>query len=133
MQLSKFTDYTFRALIYLAMHQEELCTVEQLATTLNVSEHHLKKVIHKLAKTDYVTSIKGRMGGLKLGVSPKEINLGKVLMITEENLNIVQCLNQECVCDFLSSECKLKAIVKDSLNKFIEEFSHYTLEDILPQ
>ena len=132
MQLSKFTDYTFRALIYLAMHQEELCTVEQLAMALNVSEHHLKKVIHKLAKTDYVTSIKGRMGGLKLGVAPKEINLGKVLMITEDNLNIVECLNKDCVCEFMNSECKLKNIVQSSLNKFIEEFANYTLEDILP-
>ena len=132
MQLSKFTDYTFRALIYLAIHQEELCTVEQLAITLNVSEHQLKKVIHKLAKTDYVTSIKGRMGGLKLGVSPREINLGKVLMITEDNLNIVECLNKDCVCEFMNSECKLKNIVQSSLNRFIEEFSNYTLEDILP-
>lgn len=132
MQLSKFTDYTFRALIYLAMHQEELCTVEQLASTLNVSEHHLKKVIHKLAKTDYVTSIKGRMGGLKLGVAPKEINLGQVLRITEDNLNIVECLNKECVCEFMNTECKLKNVVQRSLDKFIEEFSHYTLEDILP-
>lgn len=131
MQLSKFTDYTFRALIYLAMHQEELCTVEQLASTLNVSEHHLKKVIHKLAKTDYVTSIKGRMGGLKLGVAPKEINLGQVLRITEDNLNIVECLNKECVCEFMNTECKLKNVVQRSLDKFIEEFSHYTLEDIL--
>lgn len=132
MQLSKFTDYTFRALIYLAMHQEELCTVEQLASTLNVSEHHLKKVIHKLAKTDYVTSIKGRMGGLKLGVAPKEINLGQVLRITEDNLNIVECLNKECVCEFMDTECKLKNVVQRSLDKFIEEFSNYTLEDILP-
>lgn len=131
MQLSKFTDYTFRALIYLAMHQEELCTVEQLATTLNVSEHHLKKVIHKLAKTDYVTSIKGRMGGLKLGIAPKEINLGQVLRITEDNLNIVECFNKECVCEFMDTECKLKNVVKRSLDKFIEEFSNYTLEDIL--
>lgn len=131
MQLSKFTDYTFRALIYLAMHQEELCTVEQLASTLNVSEHHLKKVIHKLAKTDYVTSIKGRMGGLKLGVAPKEINLGQVLRITEDNLNIVECFNKECVCEFMNMECKLKNVVQRSLDKFIEEFSNYTLEDIL--
>lgn len=132
MQLSKFTDYTFRALIYLAMHQDELCTVEQLAVTLNVSEHHLKKIIHKLAKTDYVTSIKGRMGGLKLGLSPREINLGEVLRVTEDNLNIVECFSQEGVCQFMNTECKLKYIVQSSLDKFIEEFSNYTLEDILP-
>ena len=66
MQLSKFSDYSFRALIYLAKHSEKLCTVDELANELNTSEHHMKKVIHHLGKTDYIVSIKGRTGGLKL-------------------------------------------------------------------
>lgn len=131
MQLSKFTDYTFRVLIYMAKHQEELCTVEQLATKLEVSEHHLKKVIHRLAKTDYLISIKGRAGGLKLGLPPKQINLGEVLRITEDNLNIVTCLNGDDVCTFMNGECKFKSVVYASLEKFIEEFGKYTLQDIL--
>ena len=51
MQLSKFSDYSFRALIYLAHHSDELCTVDELAKALNTSEHHMKKVIHHLGKT----------------------------------------------------------------------------------
>ena len=43
MQLSKFSDYSFRALIYLAHHSDELCTVDELAKALNTSEHHMKK------------------------------------------------------------------------------------------
>ena len=78
MQLSKFSDYSFRALIYLAKHTDQLCTVEELATALNTSEHHMKKVIHQLAKTEYITSIKGRGGGLKLSKNPSDINLGEV-------------------------------------------------------
>lgn len=66
MQLSKFTDYAFRALIYLANNRDKLCTVEELAQELNASEHHIKKVIHKLAKTEYIISSKGRGGGLQL-------------------------------------------------------------------
>lgn len=131
MQLSKFTDYAFRVLIYMAKHEEELATVEGLAKTLDVSEHHLKKVIHKLAKTDYVISIKGRSGGLKLGLPPEQINLGDILRLTEENLNIVGCLNTEEVCGFMNGKCRLKGIINDSLEKFIEEFSKYTLKDIL--
>lgn len=131
MQLSKFTDYTFRVLIYMAKHQEQLLTVEQLATKLEVSEHHLKKVIHKLAKTDYLTSIKGRAGGLRLGVSPDQINLGEILRITEDNLNIVTCLSNNQICTFMDGECKLKSIVHASLEKFIEEFGNYTLSDLL--
>lgn len=131
MQLSKFTDYTFRTLIYLAVHQEELSTAQQLATVLNVSEHHLKKVIQKLAKTDYVIATKGRAGGLKLGMEPGEINLGDVLRITEDNLNIVECFSEQGVCQFMTNECKLKGIIHQSLERFIEEFSQYTLEDLL--
>lgn len=131
MQLSKFTDYTFRVLIYMATYQEELCTVEQLATKLEVSEHHLKKVIHKLAKTDYLISIKGRAGGLKLGLPPEEINLGEVLRITEDNLYIVECIKNEMNCNFIKKECKLKGIIQESLHQFIEVFSKYTLQDIL--
>lgn len=90
MQLSKFTDYAFRSLIYLAKNTDENATVDKLAENLDISIHHLKKVINKLAKTEYIVSIKGRNGGLKLGLPPSEINLGKVILITEENLSIVE-------------------------------------------
>ena len=131
MQLSKFSDYSFRALIYLAQHRDQLCTVEGLSMNLNTSEQHMKKVIHKLGKTPYVTSIKGRGGGLRLGCEPQEINLGEILKITEDNLNILECFNKSAGCPLLSSGCKLKSITSDALQKFIEEFSNYTLEDLL--
>ena len=131
MYLSKFTDYSFRALIYLAINRDKLCTVEELASNLEISEHHLKKIIHKLAKTDYIISIKGRAGGLKLGLEPKDINLGEVLKVTEDNLNIAECFNKENTCPFIVGGCKLKGIMNKSLKSFVDEFSKYTLEDVL--
>lgn len=132
MQLSKFTDYSFRALIYLAHNNERLCTVEELATNLHVSEHHLKKIIHKLAKTEYITSSKGRTGGLKLGIDPELINLKDVLKVTEDNLNIAECFEdgRACSCT-IQNGCRLKLIMKDGLESFFNEFSKYTLKDIL--
>ena len=50
MNLSKFTDYAFRSLIYRGKNQNRLCTVQELANYLNVSENHIKKIIHNLAK-----------------------------------------------------------------------------------
>lgn len=131
MYLSKFTDYSFRSLIYLAVNRDKLCTVEELANNLDISEHHLKKIIHKLAKTEYITSTKGRTGGLKLGLEPKEINLGEVLKITEDNLNIAECFNKENTCPFITGGCKLKGIMNKSLQSFVKEFSQYTLEDVI--
>lgn len=133
MYLSKFTDYSFRALVYLAINSEKVCTVEELAKNLDISEHHLKKIIHKLAKTEYITSTKGRTGGLKLGIAPKDINLGEVLKLTEDNLNIAECFVKEKdeICPFIEGGCKLKGIMNNSLNAFINEFSKYTLQDVL--
>ena len=128
MQLSKFSDYSFRALIYLAKHTDKLCTVEELATSLNTSEHHMKKVIHQLGKTEYITSIKGRGGGLKLGKNPSDINLGDVLKMTEDHMNLIECFNHSQSCPLLSSGCKLKCIASKALHQFIHEFSQYTLD-----
>lgn len=131
MQLSKFTDYAFRALIYLAKNYEENATVDILAERLEISSHHLKKVINKLAKTEYIISSKGRNGGLKLGMDPAEINLGKVLLLTEENLSLVECMGESGTCPLLSKECKLKGIICKSLNVFVDEMAQYTLKDIM--
>ena len=131
MQLSKFTDYAFRALIYLAKNPEENATVDILAERLEISSHHLKKVINKLAKTEYIISLKGRNGGLKLGMDPAEINLGKVLLLTEENLSLVECMGESGTCPLLSKECKLKGIICKSLNVFVNEMAQYTLKDIM--
>lgn len=130
MQISKFSDYAFRALIYLAQNPDKLCTVEELAEQLQTSPHHMKKVVHKLASSDYVISLKGRTGGLRLGLPPEKINLGEVLSFTEENLNIFECYATSN-CPMYSAGCKLKAISHKALTKFIGEFSAYNLADIL--
>ena len=130
MYLSKFTDYGFRILIYLGHNEGKLFTVDELSNTLNLSTHHIKKIIYKLAKNGYILSSKGRNGGIKLGMNPKDINLGKVLQITEDNLNIVECLSNNNTCN-INTSCKLKPVINDALNSFIVEFYKYTLHDIL--
>lgn len=130
MQLSKFSDYAFRALIYLAQNDERLCTVEELAESLCTSSHHMKKVIYKLASNDFIASLKGRNGGIRLGMKPEEINLESVLKHTEENLNIFDCYANSG-CPLLSQGCKLKSISARALSNFLQEFSRYTLADLM--
>ena len=131
MQLSKFSDYSFRALIYLAKAQDRLCTVDELAKELQASEHHMKKVIHHLGKTDYIIAFKGRTGGLRLGLEPCRINLGDLLRLTEETENLVECFKKPESCPLSGAGCRLKHISSDALNQFINEFSKYTLADLL--
>lgn len=131
MYLSKFTDYSFRILIYLGNHQNQLFTVDELSDILNLSTHHLKKIIYKLAKNGYIVSLKGRNGGIKLMMNPKDINLGALLEITEDNLNILECFSLETNTCNLVKSCKLKPIINDALESFKQKLGEYTLEDIL--
>lgn len=131
MNISKFSDYAYRTLIYLAKSDKEQCTVDELSKNLCISEHHLKKIVQKLGKTDYIISTKGRHGGIKLGMEPKDINLKKVLLITEENLNLVECFSRgQCTCASKNS-CRLKIVMNTALKSFIEKLDEYTLEDLL--
>lgn len=130
MQISKFTDYAFRALIYLGNNTERLCTVEELSRELETSQHHMKKVIHRLSLLGYVEGLKGRSGGLRLAQHPAQINLGEVLKKTEENLNLYECF-QENQCPLLQGGCRLKGITYLALQRFLEEYSHHTLEELL--
>jgi Rrf2 family transcriptional regulator, nitric oxide-sensitive transcriptional repressor len=131
MQLSKFTDYSFRVLLLLAVKEsDKLYTAENLAVNLNTSEHHLKKVIQKLAKKGYLNAIKGRNGGIQLARPAHEINLGDVLLDMEENMNIVGCFANGDECPFDSMGCRLKRVVKEAAAAFVMQFSEKTLADI---
>ena len=131
MYLTKYTDYSFRVLIYLAKDKNKVFIVEDLSKELKISEHHLKRIIWTLAKTDLVISMKGRVGGIKLGLDPRDINLGEVLKITEGNLNIAECFNKDNCCPYINTKCKLKGVMQVALDEFINEFSKFTLLDLL--
>ena len=131
MYLSKFTDYSFRILMYLGNNPDKLSTVDELSSILGLSTHHVKKIVYKLSTNNYILSLKDRNGGIKLGMDPKDINLGKLLEITEDNLDILECFSIENNTCSLNNCCKLKPIINDALESFKLELSKYTLDDIL--
>ncbi len=131
MKLSKFSDYSFRALIYLAHHQDTSTTVEHLSDNLDISIHHMKKIVNKLANYNYIITTKGRNGGLKLGRKPEEINLGSLLLLTEDNLHLLECFTNSHSCPFDKPSCKLKKVLATSIESFITEMKNYHLNDIL--
>ncbi|WP_232696528.1 RrF2 family transcriptional regulator [Brevibacillus daliensis] len=130
MRLSKFSDFSFRILITLAASPDELYTVERLASELELSLNHLKKVVHLLAKEGYIKSTKGRYGGLRLGKRPDEINLGELLKLTEGDFSLAECFMEGGTCT-LSPHCKLKGVLSIAMRNFLKEFDNRTLQDII--
>lgn len=127
MQLTSFTDYSLRVLIFLAIRKKSSIAV--IAKSYGVSKNHIVKVVHNLGKLGYVKTNQGRGGGISLAVSPEEINLKK-LVVQTENFYIVECFHPEGKCK-IASACKLKGILYEAKNNFLNTLANYSLQDVL--
>lgn len=130
MQLTQFTDYTLRALIYIAL-RKEMCKIQDITNAYNISNHHMVKIIHNLSKLGLIKTNRGRGGGISMAVSPTDINLGKIITQLESNFDLVPCFNKEKSNCCIAPVCKLKTILVEAKNAFINILNNYTLADIL--
>ncbi len=130
MRLTNFSDFAFRVLLFAAARPGRLITIDEIAETFDVSRAHLTKVVNTLTQTGYLKAYRGRSGGLALGKSPTDINLGDVLRATEPDFALVECMRSENHC-VLTRACKLRGPMERALAAFQAELSRYTLADIL--
>ena len=131
MQLTRFTDYSLRVLIYLGLHQAQLSTIGEIAKNYDISENHLMKVVHALAGHGYIETVRGKGGGMRLSRDPAMINIGDVVRDTEENLDIVECFNPaNQVCPLLPA-CALKSVLSEARKSFLATLDRYTLADLI--
>ena len=130
MQLTQYTDYSLRVLIYLGVHPDELATITEISDRYQISRNHLVKVVHELGKLGYIETIRGKGGGMRLAVSPEELTIGEIVRNMENNLNIVECFGNESSCA-ITPNCRLRGILRDALKSFISVLDQYTLKDIL--
>lgn len=131
MQLTLYTDYSLRVLIYLGLRRDRLATVSEIAESYGISRNHLVKVVHNLACLNFILTTRGKGGGLSLARAPELINVGDVVRHTEVNFNIVECFdadNQSCP---ISAVCRLQGMLGDAARSFLSVLDGYTLADVL--
>ncbi|QDX81055.1 hypothetical protein B9N43_07230 [Denitratisoma sp. DHT3] len=132
MQLTRFTDYALRVLTYLAYRGDELATIGEISASYDISHSHLMKIVQHLGRLGYVTTLRGKGGGLKLARAPQDINLGDVVRHTEETLDVMECLADDYVEDCqLFKVCKLKMVLQEAQQAFLACLDERTLQDLL--
>lgn len=128
MQLSRFTDYAIRVLIYAAMNPERLITLAEIAEFYEISFDHLRKVVHQLATTGYLSTFRGKNGGVCLARDASEINMGILIADMEGKEPLIDCVGLSCK---VLPVCALPAALKKAQQAFFNELEQYSLADMI--
>jgi Rrf2 family cysteine metabolism transcriptional repressor len=94
MRLSTLGRYALRAMVDLAMHQDQGPVPRQeIADRQELSSNYLAQLFAKLGRAGLVKSVFGPGGGYVLAKSATEITAGDVLRAVEESLAPVFCVD----------------------------------------
>lgn len=134
MNLTQFTNYSFRILMYVALHNDRPASLKNIAESYGISYNHLKKVASFLIEEGYLETQRGRYGGLLLAKKPEEIGVGEVIRKTEGPLEVFECFAalKNCSCPLLQI-CRLRALLGDALQAFLAVVDKVTLADLIDQ
>lgn len=129
MQLSLYSDYSCRVLIYLAASPTKKASIDQIASAYGISTNHLVKVVHNLGKLGFIETSRGRGGGISLSLPPETLNIGDVIRKTEPTLALVECMTTENTCP-IASHCGLRRALLEAREAFLKVLDNYSLKDI---
>ena len=126
MKLTLYTDYAMRVMIYTGSNPDRLCSIREISDSFSISQNHLMKVVQDLVQAGFLTSVRGRKGGLKLSRDAADINLGELLRHTEGLTNIIDCSG--CV---VAPVCGLPPILNEATRAFVAVFDKYSVADLV--
>jgi len=130
MRLTTFSDYTLRVLMYLALDRTRLATIPEIAAAFGISQNHLMKVVHQLARAGVIESVRGKGGGIRLARAPEAIRIGEVVRATEGEAPIVECLSYNPHGCRIAGTCKLTRVLVEAFDALYESLDRYTLADL---
>ncbi len=131
MQITSYTDYALRVLLYLAMSPNKQANITEIADFFDISRNHLVKVVHQLGGKGFIKTTRGKGGGLSLQQPPEMISIGEVVRSMEKHFNWVECFDpaqQRCR---LLPGCGLKHLLARAGNAYLQVLDAVTLADVL--
>lgn len=132
MQLTHYTDYSLRVLIFLSLQKDEQrVTITDIAEHFEIPRNHLVKVVHRLGLLNYIDTTRGKNGGIRLARPADKISIGKVVREMEATLDIVNC-QSPAPCP-IRSGCQLKYILNQATDAFLNVLDQYSVADLNQQ
>ncbi|MDO9073199.1 MAG: Rrf2 family transcriptional regulator [Rubrivivax sp.] len=132
MQLTKWTDYSLRVLMYCAAHagRGTPVTIAEIERAHGISRSHLQKVVMSLAALGYLETTRGRGGGLRLLAPASETRVGEVIRHTETDFTLLECFDPLLNTCSLAGRCRLESVLHEAMVRFLEALDGVTLADL---
>ena len=133
MRLTQWTDYALRVLMYCATHEqrEAAPTIAEIAEAHGISRSHLMKVVMELSAKGWLSTTRGRGGGLRLMQAHSAIGVGEVVRQMEEDFGLVECFSPEGSNCQLDGSCRLKGVLAEALQAWMRVLDGVTLADLV--
>ncbi|QDE32980.1 MULTISPECIES: Rrf2 family transcriptional regulator [Shewanella] len=130
MQLTRYTDFGIRILMYLAVQpeRESLFRIAEVTSVFDLSSNHVAKIIHQLGKLGYLHTVRGKSGGFRLAKAADDVLLGQLVRDLEHSLAPIDCESPYCR---FTTVCRLKGILGQAVAAYLAVLDQYTLTDIV--
>jgi Rrf2 family nitric oxide-sensitive transcriptional repressor len=90
------------------------------------------KIVMTLSALGWIESTRGRGGGIRLLKPADQISVGEVLRETETDFHMVECFDEELNTCHLDRMCKLKDVLHEATDRYLEVLDGVTIADLLP-
>ena len=130
MRVTLHTDFALRVLIQAGLNDGKLTTIKEIAQSFDISKAHLMKVVNDLSQMGYLDTVRGRGGGIRLMREPQDINIGQVVRDTEDQLDVIGCLEHKGYCS-IERVCVLRRALRNATDAFLAVLDAYTLADLI--
>jgi len=130
MQLSLHSDYALRILMALAASGRRL-SVEDIARQYGISRNHLAKVAQSLQAQGFVSTTRGRNGGMELARDASAINVGDIVRRFERLDSFISCFSDGAGC-VVNGACGLNPALSGALEAFLTYLDNFRLADLVP-
>lgn len=130
MRLSVQTDFALRTLMYLAVNDGHH-SIADIADGYGISKNHLMKVAQRLAAEGFVTSVRGRGGGLALNGPAEGINIGSLVRKMEDCSTFVECFDPSRNTCIVTPACGLRSVLAGGVEAFMKHLDGFTLAHLI--
>ena len=130
MLLSRASQYTLQALIFLARQPpDRMVMVREMADQLGIPLFYLGKLIQPATRAGWLTTVRGRHGGVKLKPGAETITLLDILQLTDGHRVTRECLLGLKACED-ETACVLHCQWQPIKQELGEGLGGYSLADL---